>query len=393
MQKTRTLYLFTATFPYGDKEPFLETEISYLCSAFTNVVIVPLSGRLSSRRSVPTNCSVLFPIIRNRYLQYLHIFTVAGFKIFIQDFFIHKVWKSKQRLKTWFIAYVLFNNYICSKQIKKIIREIAEDDIIYSYWGKGACYLAPYIKKKIKFVSRFHGEWDLWEESSGNYAPIRKLVAGSLSLAVFISQKGENYFKKRYQCPTIVSRLGIINIDTISKKSDDGILRLVSCSSVYSLKRVPLIFQALQLIDNIQVQWTHIGDGAEFKSLKQLVEDAHSNIHVKLLGKLTNKDVMTYYATNAVDVFINVSTNEGIPVSIMEAISFDIPAIATDVGGTSEIVNNETGILLPPNPTLYEIKEALLKIRRLSFSPRTFWMNHYNADVNYKLFAKQLSEL
>lgn len=58
---------------------------------------------------------------------------------------------------------------------------------------------------------------------------------------------------------------------------------------------------------------------------------------------------MFCYSEHPVDVFINLSTNEGVPVSIMEAISFDIPIVATDVGGTSEIVTDETGILVSSN--------------------------------------------
>ncbi|NMC40567.1 MAG: glycosyltransferase, partial [Bacteroidales bacterium] len=45
--------------------------------------------------------------------------------------------------------------------------------------------------------------------------------------------------------------------------------------------------------------------------------------------------------------FINVSSSEGVPVSVMEALSFGIPVIATDAGGTSEIVNNTNGRLIP----------------------------------------------
>ncbi len=52
------------------------------------------------------------------------------------------------------------------------------------------------------------------------------------------------------------------------------------------------------------------------------------------------------------DIFVLTSLWEGIPVSIMEAMASRLPVIATDVGGVSEIVvNNETGILVPPqNP-------------------------------------------
>lgn len=52
---------------------------------------------------------------------------------------------------------------------------------------------------------------------------------------------------------------------------------------------------------------------------------------------------------NDFDLFVNMSLSEGIPVSIMEAISFGIPIIATNVGGNAEIVNDETGVLIPVN--------------------------------------------
>lgn len=393
MREGRTLYLLTATFPCGTRETFLETEIAYLCACFHRVVVVPLAGDSAIVRNVPENCEVKMPIIKNTWEQYLHLFSSKGFKFFLSDFFVHRVWSDHQRLKAWFIAYVLLNNYLQSQQIKNMIRELKVDDVVYSYWGKGGCYLAPLLKGKAKFVSRFHGEWDLWEESCGNYAPIRKQVTEALNLAVFVSQKGEQYFKERYNCPTFVSRLGTINVGIRAHKSLDGILRVVSCSSVYSLKRVPLIFEALQLIDEVRVEWTHIGAGTDFEQLKSLVQGSRGNVKVKLLGHVSNKDVLAYYENNTVDMFINVSANEGVPVSIMEAISYDIPVIATNVGGTSEVVTPETGLLLSSNPSPKEIKEAMLKINTLNLSPREFWARNYNADVNYRSFAQMLSEL
>ena len=58
-------------------------------------------------------------------------------------------------------------------------------------------------------------------------------------------------------------------------------------------------------------------------------------------------------------MFINVSSTEGIPVSIMEAMSFGIPVIATAVGGTPEIVNNENGYLLSKDPSAKELAEVI----------------------------------
>lgn len=50
---------------------------------------------------------------------------------------------------------------------------------------------------------------------------------------------------------------------------------------------------------------------------------------------LGNQLVYDFYRNNDVDVFVNLSESEGIPVSIIETISFGVPVVATDVGGNS----------------------------------------------------------
>ena len=104
---------------------------------------------------------------------------------------------------------------------------------------------------------------------------------------------------------------------------------------------------------------------------------------------------MHFYETNHVDLFINVSSSEGIPVSIMEALSFGIPVIATNVGGVPEIIqDSKNGILLDVNCSAGEIADAIIKyinldkpsITQLSQNARSFWIKNYSADTNYNIF-------
>lgn len=77
-----------------------------------------------------------------------------------------------------------------------------------------------------------------------------------------------------------------------------------------------------------------------------------------------NQQVYDYYKSNKVDVFVNVSYSEGLPVSLMEASSFGIPVIATDVGGSAEIIDKEqkNGFLLDKD---FEIGALQKKIELL----------------------------
>lgn len=386
MKRNRTLYLFTATYPYGTAEVFLEEEIGYLSRAFLAVVIVPLSGHGVPTRAVPENVVVLPPVLGNRYLDYLKGFIwPKAIATFIPDFFKNKVYANKQRLKAWAIMFAHSNVLLSNKTITGIFKSIGAEDVCYFYWGKGSNILSWFYRGKSKFVSRFHGEWDLWEESSGSYAPIRNLIANSLDRAVFISSKGESYFKERYpECTTSFIPLGSGDYG-IGKQSEDGILRVVSCSSVYPLKRVPLIFEAVRLLKDIRVCWTHLGGGSDFDQLNTLVEESKTpNLQVHLIGQVSHDEVIKYYQTHPVDVFVNVSTNEGVPVSIMEALSFNIPVVATNVGGNPEIVTEESGVLVDSDPSAKQVAQAILSIKSLGLNPRNFWNSHYSAVNNYQ---------
>ena len=73
------------------------------------------------------------------------------------------------------------------------------------------------------------------------------------------------------------------------------------------------------------------------------------NVEVDLKGQVTHENVLKWFEENPADVFVNVSSSEGLPVSIMEAFSYGIPAIATAVGGMPEIVTEDCGVLLNPD--------------------------------------------
>ena len=132
------------------------------------------------------------------------------------------------------------------------------------------------------------------------------------------------------------------NIDTSNEYKE---ILLVSCSELVPVKRVHLIIDILRHIET-PLRWVHFGDGRLMPELKTRVKELPDNINYELRGYVPNQGVLEFYQKNEVDLFVNVSESEGIPVSIMEAISFGIPILATDVGGVHEIVTDKTGVLV-----------------------------------------------
>ena len=278
---------------------------------------------------------------------------------------------------------------------------VTSSTVFYFYWGDKSSTLCPFIKKEFpgnKYIARFH-RTDLYELKTPGYMPFREVLLHNLDLAVFISSNGKEFLVNRYpyiQVNTLISPLGVLEKGN-GVSSTDGILRIVSCSYVVKIKQLHLLIEALMQV-NFHLEWTHIGDGELLDKLKGLAVGLPSTVHVRFLGALDNNSVIQYYREFPVDLFVNVSAHEGLPVSIMEAISFGIPVIAPDVGAIPEIVQEEHGFLMSGEVRPREITETITRFFNLSpnekekmrKAAKRFWKNHFDADVNYTDFCEKI---
>ncbi|MBT8451120.1 MAG: glycosyltransferase [Deltaproteobacteria bacterium] len=85
------------------------------------------------------------------------------------------------------------------------------------------------------------------------------------------------------------------------------------------------------------------GDGPLAEELRSEAARAGVSEHVRWLGSVQNMD--EFYA--ALDVCVLNSTREGLPLCLLEAMSFGIPVVATEVGGVGELLAQGGGILVP----------------------------------------------
>ncbi len=395
---SKTVYLFTHSFPFNKQgETYVNNEFKYLSLKFDKIVIIPLVS-YTNNLSFPISerVTVFKPLIKSKWHHYFFgLLGFKGFKVYFKEFFFYKVYRSRKSFLSFISDYCTTNIILSSKIYNQVIKSAGVGDVCYFYWGKGCVNSLVFLSEvKFKSVARFHGG-DLYDCNYNGYIPLQKEILKKLDLACFISKHGERYLETRF--PNVIKKSVVSYLGTedngISIKSKDGVLRIVSCSNVVPEKRVFLILDAIELLTNLKVEWTHIGDGSDFDLLKSKVVDCCKNSRVTFLGRLSNVEVLNFYRSNPIDVFVNVSTTEGLPVSIMEAISFNIPVIATNVGGTSEIVNIHTGILLSSNPTREELCDALSKISLLNLQPRNNWLQKFSATKNYIEFISTLEQL
>jgi len=88
-----------------------------------------------------------------------------------------------------------------------------------------------------------------------------------------------------------------------------------------------------------------VGDGPYRAELEKLARQTDRHSSILFLGQKNQAELIEILS--ATDIFVNPSYSEGLPTSVMEAASIGLPIIATDVGGTKEIITTgKTGILV-----------------------------------------------
>lgn len=96
------------------------------------------------------------------------------------------------------------------------------------------------------------------------------------------------------------------------------------------------------------------GDGNLRGDLEEIVLDNDMTKKVIFLGALSRKEMPELYRKS--DVFVLPSLNEGMSNSLLEAMASGLAIIATDTGGTKELVSEKNGVIIKKGE-----RESILK--------------------------------
>lgn len=392
---------------------FLENEIDYV-KKWHNIAAILISCDDTKERvgKILQKHGISPEVVFTYKKRYWNVFKLIRwlFRKEVRSEIITKCFTGEKKLKR--LAYVvLYGMYAMSleKTIKKIPFH-SNNICLYSYWMSVTAYALAYLKTKEKYsgfkmICRAHG-FDLYKErSSMNYIPFRSFINEQLDLISFISGNGRSYFEREFPEPhnKQVSYLGTKNpfhiLKQIGAKSE---ICIASCSSIIQLKRLDLIISVMAGLDGIPIRWIHLGSGELMGEMKSLASSklAGTSVVYEFIGQVSNSEILGIYQNNDVDFFINLSDTEGLPVSIMEAMSMGIPVIARTVGGIAEIVCKDSGLLLDGRwddrnyQTIRDFVKCriddMAKYQGLSKASFEIWKSKFNAEKNYSEFFANL---
>jgi glycosyltransferase involved in cell wall biosynthesis len=147
---------------------------------------------------------------------------------------------------------------------------------------------------------------------------------------------------------------------------------------------------------NPKLVFVVVGKGPDFEEIKERIVQLGMQRNFRLMGFISDKDLPFYY--NLADLFVLPSkSGEGLPLVALEAMACGLPVVATNVGGTSEVMSEEYGKLVQPNSP-NSLAEAILeysckKLAALKKELRTMMEQKYSWDRNVKKLVKIYEEL
>lgn len=406
MQKFKTFFLCTDAIEHS----FAYTELLQAAQCYEKVYLITLKKTVHKLPSNVTECVINLSNYSPKHTFLKHLF--LSITIFFGDIFSRKFnWPYYKTSKSN-IHYLVQSIYLADVIEHIIVKDKieAKHSVFVSFWFNTWAIALSVLKKKGSipaYFSRTHGT-DLFEYRVRNTQriPFRLFQLKWVNRVYSVSKNGENYLKERF--PHYAAKIATSYLGTAEMGSNlldnSTLFTIVSCAKVRNIKRIFLIPEILQHL-NFKVLWIHLGD--ENLEAKDPTKERYLTnkenlkqfpfIKATFAGDLSNEQIFDFYKTTPVNLFLSVSETEGLPVSIMEAISFGIPVMATDVGGCREIVTDTTGILIPKD---FDVKEAARLISEFYQSEKnkeafrkevkSFWKTNFEVSKNYHDFFEDL---
>lgn len=290
------------------------------------------------------------------------------------------------------------------KQRNKIRRYIKlnNPDIIHIHMSHtGSFFRANHIQKialrnNIKIIIHLHGsEFEKFYNKSSNRIKEKiKIFFEHSNCNIVLGDNWNIFIKKIASSSNNIIFNNSIKIPIETVKQEEKRVEFLFLGVLIKRKGVQDLLEAINNInltdrnvfEKYNVKFNIGGDGIYSEKLKQYVKDNNIAKYVRFLGWLDDKKKNEELQKN--HIFVLPSYNEGLPIAILEALSYGMPIISTNVGSIEECVCNEVnGYIFEPGDVKY-LSEIIKKI--ILDNDKRIIMGKESKNIAYKKFDEKL---
>ena len=200
------------------------------------------------------------------------------------------------------------------------------------------------------------------------------------------------------------NKIEIINNGVFIPKENTNIftndqINITIVSRLVSHKNIEKIIKAISDLNSPLINLNIIGDGPELNQLQKISLESNIKDNIIFHGKL-NRDEINHIFLNS-DIYIQASNYEGLPHSLLEAMSYGIPVLCTPVGECKEILGNEDrGYILDLPVSKNNIKSKISEIigekdiaNKKGEKGKDFINEKYNLTNSFNLYKNLFTRL
>lgn len=347
----KILYI-TAQTPYGDGEQFIPPEIIEMMNKGNEVLVVPLRPSHDLAKGGETGKIA-------KYTKYVPLISIKVVLCAVAILFKHPIKYFK------ILGSILTNSGSLLKVLKNllllgkglVIGDIAKKnniEHIHAHWASTpstAAYIASYMYG-IEYSFTSH-RWDIAENNMlREKAETAKFIRviddpGYEEMLGFIGNENKD------KCHKIHVGVEITDAEVKPKKKRDYFY-IVTPANFVEKKGHKYLIEAIEKLIKMgySIKCSFYGSGPLEKQLIDSIEEAGISDSVKVCGKIAHDDLLKLYLEGEVDCVALPSIvtadgeKEGIPVSLMEAMAYNIPAVSTYTGGIPELLGDDCGVLV-----------------------------------------------
>jgi colanic acid/amylovoran biosynthesis glycosyltransferase len=364
----RIIYV-TSSMPYGPAETFLISEVEEVRKQGHEVLVVPMYPRGSV---LHTDAKPLLEYVCAQPLLSPPIAKGAA-EAFVQDPL--RTFRALSWLFRGRSAKVLLKNlavYPKGLWLARLAREWKADHI-HAHWAATTASMALVASEVSRVPWSFtahSGDITDWSFSAALPGAAKNaLLSLKASRACFVRFISRSGLRKAGLTETgaspkvFVLPMGVELADLSAVRHEDrrGRATVVCCpADIIPVKGHKYLIKAVAILQErgLDLELWLAGEGVLEEELREQREALNLSNRIIFLGMLPHQRLMELYRRGEVDIVALPSVDlgggehEGVPVSLMEAMSYRIPVVSTTTGGIPELLGGGAGVMVPPaDPT------------------------------------------
>lgn len=207
-------------------------------------------------------------------------------------------------------------------------------------------------------------------------------------------------FKKLKKIPLSFSHSSLIQVDKKSKIK----IKLLFVGRLVPLKNLDVLLESIQIVKNTipEIEFIMVGDeisgrlkgdSGYKRQLELLIQTLGLEKNIKFLGWKTNQDLWNEYSKS--DLFLLASTYENFGLPLLEAASFGLPIISTDIGVAKDLIGENQGGIIISKLDANEFAQAIISLltNDLKYNSCSKFITTQSSNFTINSIVKQYEEL